>query len=152
MSAFVAGGTNVPAKISTHPFWPAIDLDLLRKALRIGSNVTPARLETAVVSAAIHVNRELKAWRLAQEVSGHATLQDVPAEQIDGLSEYAHLYQRALFSAVGAEICERYRSYDTTRSGQQQAEDLITIDEYRRDLRWAIRDFLGHTHCTVELI
>ncbi|MGH8369197.1 MAG: head completion/stabilization protein, partial [Pseudomonas sp.] len=27
-----------------------------------------------------------------------------------------------------------------------------TIDDYRRDLRWAVRDFLGISRTTVELI
>jgi hypothetical protein len=152
MSAFVASGATAPGQITTHPFWPSVDLDEIRKALRIDSSVTLARLERAVVAAAIAVNRELKDWRLTQQAAGHTTLQAVPAEQVKDTSEYVHLYQRALFSAVGAEICERYRSYDATRSGQQQAEDLTTIDEYRRDQRWAIRDFLGQSRSTVELI
>ena len=46
-----------------------------------------------------------------------------------------------------------YRSYDSTNSGNNNAEELTpTIDDYRRDLRWAVRDFLGINRSTVELI
>jgi len=38
-------------------------------------------------------------------------------------------------------------------SGNKNAEELTpTIDDYRRDLRWAVRDFLGINRSTVELI
>jgi hypothetical protein len=156
MSGFVAGGSTAPAPsghINTDPFWPSIDLDDVRGTLRIDSSVTPIRLETATIAAAISVNREFAAWRRAKQAEGYATLADVPAEQIEDKSELAHLYQRAIYAATGAEICERYRSYDSTNSGNQNAEELTpSIDELRRDQRWAVRDFLGLGRTTVELI
>ncbi|WP_442965592.1 head completion/stabilization protein [Pseudomonas sp. RIT-PI-r] len=43
--------------------------------------------------------------------------------------------------------------YDSTNSGNQNAEELTpSIDELRRDQRWAVRDFLGLGRTTVELI
>jgi hypothetical protein len=156
MSGFVAGGTGAPTPsghINTDPFWPSIDLDDVRGTLRIDSSVTPIRLETATIAAAISVNREFATWRRAKQAEGYTTLADVPAEQIEDKSELVHLYQRAIYAATGAEICERYRSYDSTNSGNQNAEELTpSIDELRRDQRWAVRDFLGLGRTTVELI
>ncbi|QBR32931.1 MULTISPECIES: head completion/stabilization protein [Pseudomonas] len=156
MSGFVAGGTGTTSPaghINTDPFWPSIDLDDVRGTLRIDASVTPIRLETATIAAAISVNREFAEWRRAQQANGHATLAEVPAELIKGVSERVHLYQRAIYAATGAEICERYRSYDSTNSGNQNAEELTpSIDELRRDQRWAVRDFLGLGRTTVELI
>lgn len=154
MSGFVAGGSTPTANhINTDSFWPSIDLDQMREALRIDASVTPARLETAVVAAALSVNRELRKWRAQQQAAGHATLADVPAETINDQSELVHLYARAIQAATGAEVCERYRSYDSTGSGDRKAEALqFNIDEYRRDQRWAIRDLLGVGRMTVELI
>ncbi|TBU70999.1 head completion/stabilization protein [Phytopseudomonas daroniae] len=153
MSGFIAGGTPQSGHINTDPFWPSIDLDAMRGALRIDGSVTPARLETAVIAAAISINRELLTWRTAQIAAGHETLAAVPASQINGESELVHLYARAIQAASGAEVCERYRSYDTTASGDKKAENLQdNIDDYRRDQRWAIRDLLGIRRTTVELI
>lgn len=158
MSGFIAGGTvpsnSVPeSHINSDPFWPSIDLESLRETLRIGSNVTPARLETAVVAAIIGVNRELAAWRVKQQAQGFTALADVPGEQVQGKSQYEHLYIRAVQAAAGAEVCERYRGYDTTASGSNNAEEITpTVDDYRRDQRWAIRDFLGESRTTVELL
>ncbi len=154
MSGFVAGGSTPTANhINTDSFWPSIDLDKMREALRIEASVTAARLETAVVAAAISVNRELGKWRTQQQAAGHATLAAVPAETINSESELVHLYARAIQAAAGAEVCERYRSYDSTGTGDNKAEALqFNIDEYRRDQRWAIRDLLGVGRMTVDLI
>lgn len=153
MSGFVAGGTTPSGHINTDPFWPSIDLDQLRATLRIDSSVTPARLETAVINAAISVNRELATWRIDQQAAGFTRLSEVPAELVEGESAQVHLYRRAIEAGVGAEVCERYRSYDSTNTGNRKAEELApNIDDYHRDQRWAIRDFLGTKRTTVELI
>jgi len=156
MSGFVAGGTGNKAhggQITTDPFWPSIDLEDVRGTLRLDASVTPIRLETATIAAAIGINREFATWRRAKQSEGYATLADVPAEKIDDKSELVHLYQRAIYTATGAEICERYRSYDSTNSGNQNADELTpSIEELRRDQRWAVRDFLGLGRTTVELI
>lgn len=153
MSGFIAGPPAVAGLISSNPFWPGIDLNELRATLRIDSSVTSARLETAVVAAIINVNRELGAWRLGKQAEGFIALGDVPGEKIQDKSKYEHLYLRAVQAAAGAEVCERYRGYDTTASGSKNAEENTpTIDDYRRDQRWAIRDFLGKSRTTVELL
>ncbi|WP_053149973.1 head completion/stabilization protein [Pseudomonas protegens] len=158
MSGFIAGGLapseSVPGThINSNPFWPSIDLDKLRQTLRIDSSVTPARLETAVINAAISVNRELSTWRINQQAAGFTRLSEVPAELVEGESVQIHLYHRAIEAGVGAEVCERYRSYDSTNTGNRKAEELApNIDDYHRDQRWAIRDFLRTKRTTVELI
>ena len=153
MSAFVASGSVAGGHINTDPFWPSIDLDNLRATLRIDSSVTPARLETAVIAAAINLNRELSDWRAIQQAAGYTTLDSVPGDRIKDVSVKAHLYRRAIEAGTGAEVCERFRDYSATNSGNAKAEETApTIDDYRRDLRWAVRDFLGKSRTTVELI
>ena len=153
MSAFVASGPVNGGHINTDPFWPSIDLENLRATLRIDDSVTPARLETAVIAAAINLNRELKLWKAKQLAAGYTTLADVPDEKINDVSVQAHLYRRAIEAGTGAEVCERYRDYSATNTGNSKAEELTpNIDDYRRDLRWAVRDFLGLSRTTVDLI
>ena len=153
MSAFVASGPVDSGHINTDPFWPSIDLDHLRATLRIDASVTPARLETAVIAAVVNLNRELGEWRTTQLAAGYSTLDEVPGDRIKDVSVQAHLYRRAIEAGTGAEVCERYRDYSATNTGANKAEELTAnIDDYRRDLRWAIRDFLGRSRTTVELI
>lgn len=114
MSAFVASGPVTGGHINTDPFWPSIDLEQLRATLRIDNSVTPARLETAVIAAAINLNRELKSWKAQQLAAGYTKLADVPDDKINDVSVQAHLYRRAIEAGTGAEVCERYRDYSAT--------------------------------------
>jgi len=75
-------------------------LDGLRATLRIDASVTPARLETAVIAAAINLNNELSEWRTAQQAAGYSTLADVPGDRIKDVSVKVHLYRRAIESGT----------------------------------------------------
>ncbi|WP_263143985.1 head completion/stabilization protein [Pseudomonas sp. RIT-PI-AD] len=153
MSGFIAGAPVPASHINSDPYWPSVDLETVRAALRIDASVTEARLETAVVAAMIEVNRGLAEWRAAQQAQGYASLDQVPAEPINGISGLVHLYLRAVQAGAGAEIIERYRGYDTTNSGERNAEAIQDLrDEYRRDQRWALSDLVGRRRMTVELI
>jgi len=153
MSAFIATGGTAAAPITNDGWYPDLDADHLRAALRLDGSVTEARLEVAAVNAMIEVNRELRTWKARQLAAGHASLADVPAEQIQDESELLHLYRRAIYCRAGAELAERYRDYSATGDGAERADaQLPTADEYRRDARWAIRSILGVVHTTVELI
>lgn len=153
MSGFIATGTAEAFTLTNDGFWPDIDADHLRASLRLEGTVSNARLEQAAVNAMLSVNRELANLQAEYQAEGYATLADVPAAELQGLSGLIHLYRRAIYCTAGAELAERYRSFDTTAAGNQRADDLTpSIDEYRRDARYAIRDLLGITHSTVELI
>lgn len=155
MSAFVAGG-GIPAAaypISNAEFWPEIDGQQLRAAMRIDASVTDARLEVAAINAMISNNRELADYRVARQAEGHATLAAVPAEQIKDESQLLHLYRRAVYCSALAELIERYNSFDATNTGEQKVtEEESSPDQLRRDARWAVRDILGISRTTVELL
>jgi hypothetical protein len=152
-SGFIATGTAEAFTLTNDGFWPDIDADRLRASLRLDGTVDNVRLEVAAVNAMLSVNRELAGTRADYEADGYATLSDVPGAKLQGVSGLILLYRRAVYCTAGAELAERYRSYDATAAGNQRADDLTpSIDEYRRDARYAIRDLLGETHITVELI
>jgi hypothetical protein len=155
MSGFIANGavTTDPFPITNDGFWPDIDGADVRANLRIDSSVSDPRLETAVVNALIQVNTELAAIKSGHLAAGFAALDAVPADKIQGTSVLVHLYRRSIYCTAGAEIAERYRSYDSSAEGNKNADELTpSVDEYRRDARFAIRDLLGTGHATVELI
>ncbi|QTS88885.1 head completion/stabilization protein [Ectopseudomonas khazarica] len=153
MSAFVGGGDNPAFTLTNDGFWPNIDGDDLRAAQRIGADVSNMRLETAAVAAIISINRELRPLKMRHLAAGHDILQAVPADQVNGTSELVHTYLRAIYCTTSAEVAERYRNYDTTNSGTAKAEEENTsADDYRRDARFAIRDLLGISRNTVELL
>lgn len=154
MSGFIANGTaGAEAAIESDGFWPPIDPAALRQRIRLDGSIAAERLRAAVVNAVLAVNDELAAWKGQQQAAGRAQLSAVPADHVDGKSRLEQLYLRAVTCAVAAEVAERYRSYDATAAGNQRADDLSpSVDELRRDMRWAIRDLKATPRMTVELI
>ena len=156
MSGFIANApssVSPSVQISSDPFWPSVAIEQVRARLRLDQSVTDARLVTAVSNAIATVNRELHQWSQTHIAQGHPTLDHVPDQMINGQPVRSFLYLRAIDGFVCAEINERYRSYDATRSGDQRADiEATTRDDYRRDARFAIRDFLGTPRITVDLL
>ena len=152
------GNEPTPAPGGEPPFendgwWPDVDLQALRTAVRLDSTVTTARLQHSLVTAILAVNQELAAWKLERQLGGFASLGEVPAPTVAGESALAQHYRRAIYCALRADLIERYRDFDTTGAGDKRAEALEgSIDSLRRDMRWAISDFLGRRRTTVELI
>lgn len=157
MSGFIANGT-IPASAEPHPisndgWWPNLDGEDVRAALRLDSSISAVRLEVAVVNAMLSVNQELATYQQTQQTLGHTDLAAVPGPLIQNKTRPLHLYLRAIYCTAGAELAERYRSYDSTNEGKTNADDLTpSVDEYRRDARWAVRDLTGVSRTTVELL
>ncbi|MDX7921633.1 head completion/stabilization protein [Aeromonas media] len=154
-TGFIANAPTSPAEgeIDSSPFWPAISLPDLRDTVRLDGTVTTARLKHAVIDAITSVNRDLADWRRAREAEGVATLADVPGELINNESAHLHSYRRAVYAMTRANLLERYADYSATGDGVKGADaKIISSDDLYRDARFAIRDILGTTHNTVELI
>lgn len=156
MAGFVA---QVPAPatpeglIANDGFFPDVDIAKLRAAVRLPGEITIERLTASALYAVDSCNRELDAYKSAAVAAGHTTLADIPASSLAGESRLVMLYRRAVYSTVKADLTERYRDVDTTATGSKRAEDLEpSIDEQRRNARWAVSDILGLPHSTVELI
>ncbi|WCH24357.1 head completion/stabilization protein [Aeromonas salmonicida] len=154
-TGFIATAPTAPdeGEIANSPFWPAISLPDLRDTVRLDGTVTTARLTHAVVDAITSVNRDLADWRSARLAEGHATLAAVPSEVINNESVRLHSYRRAVYAITRANLLERYTDYSATGDGVKGADaKIISSDDLYRDARFAIRDILGTTHNTVELI
>ena len=154
-TGFIATAPTAPdeGEITSSPFWPAISLPDLRETVRLDGTVTTARLTHAVVDAITSVNRDLADWRSARQAEGHATLTAVPSEVINNESVHLHSYRRAVYAMTRANLLERYTDYSATGDGVKGADaKVISSDDLYRDARFAIRDILGTTHNTVELI
>lgn len=154
-SPFVAVGATPAdtAPIINAPFFPDIDPDEARGAMKLDGTVTPARLRNALITAIGEANGLLATWAFTHIESGHATLADVPAQQIDGASLKVHQYKIAVFALATAQLTEAIRTIDTSRQGNQAADTLEQpIDTHRRNAHWMLNDIRGIPRTTVELI
>lgn len=134
-------------------FFPDIDPAEVRDRARVPSSIAPARLRAAILAAIMSAEIDLRAYAAAQIAGGYATLEAVPAPQLDGESVQSIRYRRVVALYAKAELIDRHRDFDTTGAGLDKADELSpSIDELRRDAMHAIRDMLGKTRTTVDLI
>lgn len=131
-------------------FWPDIDLQQLRNALRLEGTVTADRLRLAVKTAISEVNAELYDWRAEKMAAGFSLLTTVPAETFDGESEKVTHYFAAVAALTAATIAERYRGYDAAGKKADVVEG--TADEYWRDARFSISRIAEKPGCIVSLL
>lgn len=134
-------------------FFPNFLVADFRTAVRLQDTVTDERVVRALTTAMMDVNRELSAWKDAQVVLGYNTLAEVPAQNYGTVTEYQHYYTNAVYSKAKAELVEFYNDSDTTDEGLRRFIGFLPAGEaYLRESKEAIRNILGESHLTVELI
>lgn len=139
--------------ITNAAFFPDVSLEDFRTAMKVDAVATQERALHALRAAVIEVNNRLSKWLTEQINLGYLKIDDIPKQpaEIEGQTKF--LYLRAVWSLAKANLIERYRDYDTTKSGQEKTEALTeSADDYRRDCAWAINDLIGTPRATVELI
>ena len=95
-------------------------------------------------------NAELSTFKTQ---SKHDGLEQITAPYINGESVLIYRYKRAVSCLALANLYERYASYDSTNDGEKKMAQLKdSIDELRRDARFAISDILGRKRVDAELI
>lgn len=154
MSGFVATApATAPAPISSGDWYPSIDLPDARAVMRVDNTVTDERLTESIALAMAAVEDCLDAWQQQQVALGRASLADVPSKTIGDSTRLVLLYKRAVYATVQAELLERYRNFDSTGAAGKRAEPMDeTVDDYRRNVRYAVRDILGRPRADAELI
>ena len=154
MTGLIANGNrnNEEVVITSDSFFPGISSKAIREALRFDWSITDQRLIPAIESAIIEVNDQLESLTSKAASIAEISQKTITTKGVEKpITEV--LYFRAVAAAVGAELTEKYRAYDTNNNGGQKADDLTpTIDDYRRDLRFAIRDLKKIRRLNVELV
>lgn len=156
MSDFTAiskANESEDVEITNMSFFPNIKIKKVREAQRIDGTVTTERLKNAIISAIITVNNDLTQWRLIQQAQGINSVDELTEELIDGKSKYLHLYKHAVYCWANALINDRYLNYDATAKAVKQIEpEQQSAGDLYRDARYAIRDILGKSRSTMELV
>ena len=154
MSGLVATAPTTPQQpISSGGWYPQIDPADARDIMRLDGTVTDARLVECLQVAMCSVEDLLECWQTQQLALGRTALDQVPSKIVGTESRLVLLYRRAVYACAQAELNERYSDVGTTDAARKRAEILdCTADDYRRTMRFAIRDILGRPRADVELI
>ena len=160
MTIFTPPSPDAPAPspspaLTGDPFFPALDPAEFAAAMRVNTAVTPARVAEALLAAMIEVDgdEDLRRLKTQWTAAGYAALAEVPAPLFAGVSRLVFLYRRAVFCLAKADLDENYRDSATTPHGDRRADALEpTVEDHRRNARWALSDLVGRPRTTVELI
>ena len=144
----------VDGTITGDGFWPDLDLAQLRKAIRIDQTVTAVRLRDAARGAMLDIMGELDEWRLKQVADGYLTLAAVPGRRkVDNLSDYVIRWSQAVQAVVAADLSDLQLGQSVRSAGVERAEELaVDIDKHRRNVTFAVRNFLGLSRIIAEAI
>lgn len=133
------------------PFYPDFSLSAFRDAMRVDTTIPNGRVKNAVIDAALKTLHDLSPLRDTH--SAFDTLADVPADEMDGVSVLVHRYRSAVYNEAKASLTEKYRDFDSTQSGHEEADKLeMTIEDYRRVARENIRAMLGKPRATIRIL
>lgn len=159
MAGFVASPPSGPAVedpadlVAGDAFWPGLSISGFQAEMRIPEEVDPSRLRAALRGGMLQIRGELRSWKAGHVLAGVATLTAVDSEEIDGEPAVELLYRRAVFHAAAAELAETHSDIAATGDGQERNEARRdAAGELRRLATLAVRDMLGVTRTSVELI
>ncbi len=155
--SFLATQSPPPAdeerQVSNDGWFPDLKPAHIRALARFDGTVTPARLRAAIATAMAEVNAQLVDYKASHLAAGVCDLECVPGPEVGDEPLALVHYRNAIASHIQANLAEQYRGFDTTASGDKNAEALeTTADQHRRNLHWAIAALCGRPRTTVELI
>lgn len=131
--------------IKNDGFFPDVDLLTLVQDAQVVPGVTNAKLIKSVVAAMLDVNNQLRTWKAQHVLAGYDQLQAIPAQEVDECSVLVQSYCRAIHETVDADLSEKYLNYDTTATGDKEAQALLErIGTARRNAFGAIRFILAY--------
>jgi hypothetical protein len=140
--------------IANDGFFPDLSLGDFQKMYGTPADIMQEKAEHLLRLAVIDVNDRLAVEQNIWQAGNHATLAEIPAQQIGGKSRLVIQYQRAVFSLATAMAFRQYATVTRREIGEHKAaESLDTEQMYRAESDRAIRNLRGiDTNITVELI
>jgi hypothetical protein len=103
---------DAPAPLATcrlrhDPFWPPVHRAQVRQAMNLEETVSDLRLEVALQSAIIRLERDLAGARLLWRREGYTALDQVPASTDGAVSTVVHKYREALYDIIRVLLAEQ---------------------------------------------
>ncbi len=135
-------------------WFPEIDVNAMRSAMRLRGEVPHGRLVEAIRGGILTATIDLAQWKAAWVEQGKVSLAGVkPDDKIDDEHRLTMLFTRAVRFYAAAELADLARDSSATQDEVDRIEEesLVAPDMKRTALQ-AIRDILGVGRCDVELI
>lgn len=142
------------AVVKADGWFPDIDVNAVRSAMRLRGDVPHERLVEALRGGVLTVTMQLYDWKAEWVAAGNVSIATVkPTEKIDDEHRLSMLFVRAVRFYAAAELAELARDSSATNDEVDRIEEesLVAPDMKAIALN-AVRDILGTTRIAVELI
>jgi hypothetical protein len=96
-----------PCRLRHDPFWPPVDCAQVRRALNLADTISELRLEVALQSAIIRLERDLAGARYLWRRDGYTALEQVPASTDGAVSVVVRQYRETLYDTVRLLLAEQ---------------------------------------------
>lgn len=128
----------VNAEVVADGWFPPIELEAVRKTLRIGEGAVPTEILVAAIEGGmLHAFRELSVWRSARAAEGAASLSAVTTLTLNNRNIAEVLWERVVRHFAGAQLYDDYRDISATDDGLDRAAEKETSADDQRALALA---------------
>jgi hypothetical protein len=135
-------------------WFPSIDVNAMRDAMRLRGEVPHSRLVEAIRGGMLTVMAQTDDWASNWRKNGASSLAQVkPDKTLDDQHLLTMLYIRAVRFYAAAELADLARDSSATREEVDRIEEeSLVAPDLRAHALAAVRDMLGVTRVAVELI
>lgn len=142
------------AKVKADGWFPEIDVNAVRSAMRLRGDVPHLRLVEALRGGMVTVMGQLLGWKAEWVTAGKATIADVrPDDKIDEQHRLSFLFMRAVRFYAAAELADLARDSSATQDEADRIDEEASVAAEMKAIGLqAVRDILGTTRIAVELI
>ncbi len=153
---FIATSSDTTPTTDTvfnYAFFPDLSVSEFKRDYGIAHPANERDLHMSVLNAMIDCNKELAGYRQNMTAHGHMALSEVPSPAYGEHKQTLLYYKQAVFYRARHFLTARLRSYDTTQSGHDRADELQANIENDLVLsRRAVADLTGEARVGVALL
>ncbi|MCX2201977.1 head completion/stabilization protein [Pantoea agglomerans] len=121
-------------------FWPDMNLSVFQRSRSIPADVDAETVANALLTAAAEVNSGLAGVQEKHRAAGYLTAADVPGVSMNGISQLAAQYKKAVYARAKADLMGEFASV-----GRRESHPGQESDETRKGL-------LAEASVTIRLI
>lgn len=132
-------------------FWPDLNLADFQSARSIPADVAAETVGEALLTAVAEVNNSLASVQEKHRAAGYDTAGDVPGVSMNGISQLAAQYKKAVYARAKADLMGEFASV-----GRRESHPGQESDETRKGLlaeaAMVVRQIKGLKRATVRVI
>lgn len=145
--------TIVTLAIANNGFWPELQMSDFQQRYRVPAEYHQDMVLTHIQLAMGEVNRALQSVQIDYELQGYVTLADAMTPTSYEMEQLHLNYIHAVYARAKAFLLREFASINRRDVAENEAKESVeTFDHYLALSNHAVRDVIGTTNITAELL